>query len=159
MSEVWRWCLWLWDRISRTLMKCLLAGPAWILKRTLCNIMERKTQNDNVIVQVGQTVKNLPAMQHTRVPSLGRENPLEEEVATPSSILAWSVPWPEEPDRLPSMGLQRVRHDWATFTSIHMLSRALSRILFHLSLMTVACHEYSPIQEMKKWKSEGFRAS
>ena len=73
--------------------------------------MERKTQNDNVIVQVGQTVKNLPAMQHTRVPSLGRENPLEEEVATPSSILAWSVPWPEEPDRLPSMGLQRVRHD------------------------------------------------
>ena len=73
--------------------------------------MERKTQNDNKIVRVGQTVKNLPAMQDTGVPSLGEENPLEEEMATHSRILAWSVPWTEEPDRLPSMGSTRVRHN------------------------------------------------
>ena len=50
-------------------------------------------------------------MQEPQVQSLGRENPLEEEMATHSSILAWSVPWTEEPDRLSSMGSQRVRHD------------------------------------------------
>ena len=98
-------------------------------------------------------------MQDTGVPSLGEENPLEEEMATHSRILAWSVPWTEEPDRLPSMGSKRVRHNWATFTSIHMCSRALSCWLLHVSLMTVACHEYNPILERKKWKSEGFRAS
>ena len=73
--------------------------------------MERKTQNDKKIVRVGQTVKNLPAMQDTGVPSLGEENPQEGEMATHSSILAWSVPWTEEPARLSSMGSQRVRHD------------------------------------------------
>ena len=61
---------------------------------------------------VGQTVKNLPAMQETRVWSLGREDPLEEEMATHSSILAWKIPWTAEPGRLPFTGLQRVGHDW-----------------------------------------------
>ena len=51
-------------------------------------------------------VKNLPAMQETQVQSLGREDPLEEGRATHSSILAWEIPWIEEPGRL-----QRVRHD------------------------------------------------
>ena len=58
-----------------------------------------------------QTVKNLPAMQETWVPSLGGEDPLEKEMATHSSILAWKIPWTEEPGRLQSMGSQRVRHD------------------------------------------------
>ena len=56
-------------------------------------------------------VKNLPAMQETQVKSLGWEDPLEEEVAIYSTILAWRIPWTEEPDRLQSMGLQRVGHD------------------------------------------------
>ena len=56
-------------------------------------------------------VKNLPAMQETQVKSLGREDPLEEEVAIHSTVLAWRIPWTEEPDRLQSMGLQRVGHD------------------------------------------------
>ena len=73
--------------------------------------MERKTQNDNKIVRVGQTVKNLPAMQDTGVPSLGEKNPLEGEMATHSRNLAWSIPWTEEPDRLPPMGSKGVRHD------------------------------------------------
>jgi hypothetical protein len=60
---------------------------------------------------VAQTVKNLPAMQETWVQPLGREDPLEKEMATHSSILAWSIPWTEKPGRLLSMGSQRVKHD------------------------------------------------
>ena len=51
-------------------------------------------------------VKNLPAMQETQVPSLGQEDPLEQEMATHSSILAWEIPWTEEPGRLQSKGLR-----------------------------------------------------
>ena len=53
-------------------------------------------------------------MQETQVQSLGREDPLEKEVTTPSSILAWEILWTEEPGRLQSMGWQRVGHDWET---------------------------------------------
>ena len=63
---------------------------------------------------VVQRVKHLPAMQDTRVWSPGREDPLEKEMETHSSTLAWKSPWMEEPGRLPSMQLQKVRHDWAT---------------------------------------------
>ena len=59
-------------------------------------------------------VKNLPAMQETQVQSLGPEDPLEKGMATHSSILAWRIPWIEEPGSLQSMELQRVGHDWAT---------------------------------------------
>ena len=65
---------------------------------------------------VAQMVKNLTARQETWVPSLGREDPLEKEIATHSSILAWRIPWTEEPGGLQSMGLQRVRHNWVTNT-------------------------------------------
>ena len=57
---------------------------------------------------VAQTVKNLPAMWETWVQSVGREDPLEEDMATHSSILAWRIPWAEEPGGLQSMGSQRV---------------------------------------------------
>ena len=60
---------------------------------------------------VAQTVKRLPAVSETRVRSLGWEDPLEKEVATHSSNLAWKVPWTEEPGGLQSMGSQRVGHD------------------------------------------------
>ena len=60
---------------------------------------------------VAQTVKRLPTMQETRVQSLGQEDLLEKEMATHSSILAWKIPWLEEPGRLQFTGLQRVRHD------------------------------------------------
>ena len=60
---------------------------------------------------VAQTVKKLPAMQGTRVRSLGQEDPLEKEMATHCSILAWIIPWTEEPGRLQPMGSQRVGHD------------------------------------------------
>ena len=60
---------------------------------------------------VAQMIKNLPAIQETWVPSLGREDPLEKEMATHSRILAWEIPRTEDPGRLQSMGSQRVRHD------------------------------------------------
>ena len=60
---------------------------------------------------VDQTVKCLPAIQDTKVPSLGQEDPLEKEMATHSSTLAWKIPRMEEPGVLQSMGSQRVRHD------------------------------------------------
>ena len=60
---------------------------------------------------VAQTVKHLPAMWETRVRSLGREDPLEKDMAIHSSILAWKIPWMEEPGRLQSMGSQRVGYD------------------------------------------------
>jgi len=69
----------------------------------------------------GAVVKNPPAMQEmqeTRVWSLGWEGPLEEEVATHSSILAWRIPWIEEPGGLQSLGSQRVRQDWARMSHI-----------------------------------------
>ena len=56
-------------------------------------------------------VKHLPTMWEIRVRSLGQEDPLEKEMATHSSTLAWKIPWTEEPGRLQSMGSHRVRHD------------------------------------------------
>ena len=60
---------------------------------------------------MGQIVNNLPAMQETWVQVLSQEDPLEKGMATYSSILAWKIPWTEEPDGLQSMQSQRVRHN------------------------------------------------
>ena len=64
---------------------------------------------------VAQRLMRVPAMQETWVRSLGQEDPLEKEMATHSSTLAWKIPWTEEPGRLQSMGSQRVGRDF-TFT-------------------------------------------
>ena len=66
------------------------------------------------LLQMAQMVKNLPEMRETWVGSLGWEDPLEEGMATYSSILAWRIPWTEEPGGLQSIGSQRVRHNWVT---------------------------------------------
>ena len=60
---------------------------------------------------VAQMVKNPPAMPETQVQPLGQEDPLGKEMATHSSILAWRIPWTEEPEELQSMGSQRVGQD------------------------------------------------
>ena len=63
----------------------------------------------------GTVVKNPPANieeQEAQIRSLGQEDPLEKEMETHSSTLAWKIPWTEEPGRLQSLGLQRVGHDW-----------------------------------------------
>ena len=74
-------------------------------------------------------VKNLPAMQETQVQSLGWEDPLEKEMATHSSLLAWKIPWMEEPDRLLSMGVakSRTRLSNLTFTfHFHALEKEMA---------------------------------
>ena len=74
--------------------------------------------------QVAQWVKNLPAvqdMQEKWVHSLGLEDPLEEGMATCSSILAWRISWTEEPGGLQSMGFQRAGHDWSEWACRHAL--------------------------------------
>ena len=66
---------------------------------------------------VAQAVTSLPALWETWIQSLGQEDPLEKEMATHSSILAWKIPWMEQCGSLQSMGLQRVGHNWATSLS------------------------------------------
>ena len=70
---------------------------------------------------VAQLVKNLPAMQETWLWSLGQEDPLEKGMATHSSILAWRIPWRENPGGLQSVESQRLGHDWATNATLTFL--------------------------------------
>ena len=77
---------------------------------------------------MAQTVKHLFEMWETRVQSLGREDPLEKEMATHSSTLAWKIPWTEEPGRLQLMGLQRVVHDCVTSLSLSVQVAAMMYI-------------------------------
>ena len=86
----------------------------------LLQIMQLWTQVYKYLLETLLSIQNLPAMQETQEIhfwSLDQEDPLEEKMATCSSILAWKTPWTEEPGRLQSMGSQRVRHDWAHGTS------------------------------------------
>ena len=76
---------------------------------------------------VAQRLKRLPPMRETWVQSLGREDPLEKEMVTHSSILAWRIPWMEKPGSLQSTGLQRVLHDRATSLSLSLSITILVR--------------------------------
>ena len=95
----------------------------WFIEHLLsiyCGLIVGCSDLKQYSLLVAQTVKHLPTMRETWVRSLGGENPLEKEMATHSSTLAWKIPW-EEPGGLQSMGLQRVGQDWAIslhFTSI-----------------------------------------
>ena len=73
--------------------------------------MTERLNDSNTESLAAQTGKRLPAMQETRVRSLGREDPLEKEMAPHSSTIAWKIPWMEEPGGLQSTGSQRVGHD------------------------------------------------
>ena len=82
------------------------------------------------------------AVREAQVQSLGWEDPLEKEMPTHSSTLAWKIPWTEEPGRLQSMGSQRVRHDWAT--SLYHVSRFLDVAKAFLGYISVyTCEAYS----------------
>ena len=85
---------------------------------------------------VAQTVNCLPAMRETWVRSLDREDPMEKNMATHSSTLAWKIPWIEEPDRLQSIGLQRFGYDCVTSLS---LSCSRCWASFHLLFAIVLC--------------------
>ena len=89
----------------------------------ICSIKVRHLEDDRfcfchfpAFYLVALVVKNPPAMREMRVWSLGQEDPLEKIMATHSSILAWEIPWTEEPGGVQSMESQRVMHDWVTNT-------------------------------------------
>ena len=84
-------------------------GKSYTLK--VCSHQIQSTLKINWASLVAQRLKHLPGIRETQVRSLGREDPLEKEMATHSSTLAWRIPWREEPGRLQSMGSQRVGHD------------------------------------------------
>ena len=74
---------------------------------------------DPRLLPSGSAVKNLPAVQEMHVQSPGQEDPLEAGMATHSSILAWEIPWTEEPGGLQSIQSQRVGHDWSDWARMH----------------------------------------
>ena len=90
-------------------------------------------------------------MQETWVRSLGQEDPMEEEMATHSSILAWKIPWTEEPGRLQSMGSQRVRHD---FVTEHALTLFNMNRGFHLLRAFAALHSKDISYLSVSWRTE-----
>ena len=77
---------------------------------TVCGVTKSRTRLSDFTFPDGSAAKNLLGMQETWVQSLGQEDPLEKEMATHSSILAWRIPWTEEPGGLQSAVSQRVRH-------------------------------------------------
>ena len=99
------------------------------------------------------SVKNLLAMWEIRVQSLGREDPLEKEMTTNSSILAWRIPWIEEPGWLQSMGLQRVGHHRVINTFTFTLHD--DAIIGFMVVITLKCIEilnpYAMYQELTQW--------
>ena len=114
----------------------------------------------------GSVVKNLPANQETRVWTLGLEDPLEKEMATHCSILAWDILWTEEPGRLQSMGLQRIRYDWATKQHIYIYIYIYTHIYIYIHIHTyiyiftyiyTKCYTYNilvlvlQISHLKNW--------
>ena len=99
---------------------------------------------------LAQRVKHLPAMQETWVQSLGQEDPLEKEMATHSSSLAWKIPWTEEPGRLQSMGSQRVGHDWATSLSLSWCQGVVLN-LFHVLLLKLTEVDFTIIAPFSSW--------
>ena len=86
---------------------------------------------------MAQWVKNLPAMQEVWVWSLGQEDPLEEEMATHSSILVWEIPWTGEPDGLPCMGLHRVGHDWSNLATATQYCKSAMKVKVAQSRLTL----------------------
>ena len=97
-------------RIPTAHLRTRRARDTKLLVQSYCVTQDRSTQG-NGASQVALVVKNPPAMQETWVPSLDQEDPLEKGMATHSSILAWGIPWTEEPGRLQSRGSQRVRQN------------------------------------------------
>ena len=109
--------------------------PLWLASRLLPPSKSLCTRSDQPSERVywwlrgslvAQMVKNLPPVQETRVWSQGQEDPLEKTMATHSNILAWRIPWAEDPSGLQSMGSQRVRLDWATKHACGYLWRSRS---------------------------------
>ena len=116
---------------------------------------------------MAQWVKNSPAMQETQetwVRFLGQEDSVEEKIVTHSSILAWEIPWTEDPGRLQSMGPQRIGHDWAnntfTLTLSTLTEMNLGEIFFIVILIGIAeLHEIANLRLSSKLENLGHMSS
>ena len=95
------------------------------------------TSHDYGASLVAQMVKNFPAVQETQVRSLGQEDPLEKGMATDSSILAWRIPWTEEPSRLKSMRSQRVGHNRSNLAPPSVSTIICRMTLFLIPLINI----------------------
>ena len=111
---------------------------------------------------VVQSVKNPPAVQEARVLPLGQEEPLEKEMATRSSILAWRIPWTEEPGGLQSTGSQRIRHDLVSKQQqqmmygklcLEILSYFISEVLIEHRLCIRLEDGRKEISETSRWSN------
>ena len=118
-KRLWPWCklvcFFFWNVISKTISHpvcqiLFFRVNQWI-QPTFCKRGIDTGANSSLVAQM---VNCLPAIQETRVWSLGWEDPLEKEMEIYSSTLAWKIPWMEETDRLQSMGSQRAGHDWGS---------------------------------------------
>ena len=103
---------------------------------------------------VAQAVKRLSSMQETWVRSLGREDPLEKEMAIHSITIAWKIPWTEEPGRLQSMGSQRVGHDWATSLTPMLVRSCLKSCMLDFSIIGTKNFQMSKLGLEKEQESE-----
>ena len=99
-----------------------IALTIWAFARKVISLLFNTLSKFVRASLVAQRLKHLPPMRETWVRSLGREGPLEKEMATHSSTLAWKIPWTEEPDRLQFMGSERVWHNWVTSISVSSVS-------------------------------------
>ena len=108
----------------------------------VCKLYLNKVITQNVLIQ---TVKHLPAMQETQVQSLGPEDPLEN-MATHSGILAWEIPWTEEPGRLPSVGLQRTGHNLATKPLLLLKHEQRARHSAGYFAYIICCFQHNPVK-------------
>ena len=102
------------DTYTQSILKVDAKKKKSVLYTSSFNLRPQIVKATQIILMYSllvQSVKNLPAVQETRVQSLGWEDPLEKKMATHSSILAWKISWTEEPGGLQSMGSQRVGHD------------------------------------------------
>ena len=103
---------------------------------------------------VAQAVKRLSSMQETWVRSLGREDPLEKEMAIHSITIAWKIPWTEEPGRLQSMGSQRVGHDWATSLTPMLVRSCLKSCMLDFSIIGTKNFQMSKLDLVKEVEPE-----
>ena len=104
---------------------------------------------------VAQMVKRLPTMREIQVPPLCGEDPLEKEMATHSSTLAWKTPWMEEHGRLQPMELQGVRHDWAASLTSDLVSFTQQHFFHFLVLYKIMCVSHSVVSD--SWRPPGLQ--
>ena len=142
-----------WEKVYPETDK-LHPGAGWLFLNTISWSSHTHCCLKDMISRslVAQRLKCLPPMQETRVQSLGQEDPLEKEMATHSSILAWRIPRTEELGRLQSMGSQRVGHDWVTSLSLSLPDPWSTK---HTSVYSSETSLHQPKETWEVWKRQG----